>query len=97
MQNPLIAASSELKREVFQFLNKLSIYQNVDAKPYTDPARIKANLIAQLTAPVRWTYIVKNMLADGVTEFTELGPGTVLQGLIKKVDKEAVVESKSTL
>ena len=73
------------------------IYQNVDAKPYTDPARIKANLIAQLTAPVRWTYIVKNMLADGVTEFTELGPGTVLQGLIKKVDKEAVVESKSTL
>ena len=71
------------------------IYQNVDAKPYTDPARIKANLIAQLTAPVRWTYIVKNMLADGVTEFTELGPGTVLQGLIKKVDKEAVVESKS--
>ena len=73
------------------------IYQNVDAKPYTDPAAIKANLIAQLTAPVRWTYIVKNMLADGVTEFTELGPGNVLQGLIKKVNPEAVVESKSTL
>ncbi len=73
------------------------IYQNVDAKPYTDPAQIKANLIAQLTAPVRWTYIVKNMLADGVTEFTELGPGTVLQGLIKKVDANAAVESKSTL
>ena len=73
------------------------IYQNVDAKPYTDPAQIKANLIAQLTAPVRWTYIVKNMLADGVTEFTELGPGTVLQGLIRKVNPEAVVESKSTL
>ena len=73
------------------------IYQNVDAKPYTDPAAIKANLIAQLTAPVRWTYIVKNMLADGVTEFTELGPGTVLQGLIKKVDASAAVESKSTL
>ena len=73
------------------------IYQNVDAKPYTDPAQIKANLIAQLTAPVRWTYIVKNMLADGVTEFTELGPGTVLQGLIRKVNPEAVVESKSAL
>ena len=73
------------------------IYQNVDAKPYTDPATIKANLIAQLTAPVRWTYIVKNMLADGVGEFTELGPGTVLQGLIRKVDAQATVESKSTL
>ena len=73
------------------------VYQNVDAKPYTDPAAIKANLIAQLTAPVRWTYIVKNMLADGVTEFTELGPGNVLQGLIRKVDANAVVESKSTL
>ena len=68
------------------------IYQNVDAKPYTDPAAIKANLIAQLTAPVRWTYIVKNMLADGVGEFTELGPGTVLQGLIRKVDAQATVD-----
>ena len=73
------------------------IYQNVDAKPYTDPAAIKANLIAQLTAPVRWTYIVKQMLADAVEEFTELGPGTVLQGLVKKVDPTANVESKSTL
>ena len=69
----------------------------MDANPHIDPATIKANLIAQLTAPVRWTYIVKNMLADGVTEFTELGPGTVLQGLIKKVDASANVESKSTL
>ena len=59
--------------------------------------RDRANLIAQLTAPVRWTYIVRNMLSDGVTEFTELGPGSVLQGLIRKVDPNAVVESKSTL
>ena len=73
------------------------IYQNVDAKPRTDPAVIRENLIAQLTAPVRWTYIVKNMLADGVGEFTELGPGTVLQGLIRKVDAQATVESKSAL
>ena len=73
------------------------VYQNVDAKPYTDPEKIKANLIAQLTAPVRWTYIVKNMIADGATSFVELGPGTVLQGLIKKVDHDAVAESKATL
>ncbi len=73
------------------------IYQNVDAKPYTDAATIKENLIAQLTAPVRWTYIAQNMIADGVTEFTELGPGAVLQGLIRKVSTEVTLESKSTL
>ena len=73
------------------------IYQNVDAKPQTDPTIIKANLIAQLTAPVRWTYISKNMIADGFVDFTELGPGNVLQGLIKKVDSTMNVESKSTL
>lgn len=61
------------------------IYQNVDAKPHTDPQEIKANLIAQLTASVRWTASVKEMLADGATEFTECGPGNVLQGLIKKI------------
>lgn len=73
------------------------VYQNVDAKPYTDPEKIKANLIAQLTAPVRWTQTVQNMIADGATSFTELGPGNVLAGLIKKVNREAVCESKSTL
>ena len=73
------------------------IYQNVDAKPYTDPAAIKANLIAQLTAPVRWTYIVKNMLEDGVTEFTELGPGPVLGGLNRKADATAPLERNSRL
>jgi [acyl-carrier-protein] S-malonyltransferase len=73
------------------------IYQNVDAKPQTDPEIIKANLIAQLTAPVRWTQIAKNMIADGVEAFTELGPGNVLQGLIKKVDTNAVVESKASM
>lgn len=74
-----------------------AVFQNVDAKPYTDPEKIKTNLIAQLTAPVRWTQISENMIAAGATSFTELGPGAVLAGLIKKVDRAAVCESKSTL
>ena len=73
------------------------VYQNVDAQPYTDAEAIKKNLIAQLTAPVRWTQIAENMIADGVTEFTEVGPGNVLQGLVSKVSREVAVESKSTL
>ena len=73
------------------------VYQNVDAKPHTDPAEIQANLVAQLTAPVRWTQIVQNMLADGATEFFELGPGSVLAGLIKKVNREAVCQSRQSL
>lgn len=68
---------------------KCPVYQNVDALPHTDPAEIKANLVAQLTASVRWTQTVKNMIADGADEFTECGPGAVLQGLIKKIDKDA--------
>lgn len=65
------------------------VYQNVDAKPYTDAASIKQNLINQLTAPVRWTQSVQNMVADGAAKFTEVGPGNVLQGLVKKIAKEA--------
>ena len=61
------------------------IYQNVTALPSTDPEEIKRNLLAQLTAPVRWTQSVRNMAADGAEEFVELGPGTVLQGLINKI------------
>ena len=71
------------------------IYQNVDALPHTSPEEIKANLIAQLTAPVRWTQIVENMANDGISKFTELGPGTVLQGLITKILPAAEVESMS--
>jgi len=66
------------------------IYQNVTALPVTDPAEIKQNLIAQLTSPVRWTQMVQNMIEDGATLFTELGPGNVLRGLIKKINKDAV-------
>ncbi len=69
------------------------IYQNVDAKPHTDPAEIKANLVKQLTSPVRWTQIVRAMVADGAKAFVELGPGNVLQGLIKKTESTAEVES----
>ena len=65
---------------------KCPIYQNVDALPYTDAEQIKANLVAQLTASVRWTQTVKNMVADGAADFTECGPGAVLQGLIKKIE-----------
>ena len=68
---------------------KCPIYQNVDALPHTSPEEIKANLVAQLTASVRWTQTVKNMLTDGADDFTECGPGAVLQGLIKKIDKTA--------
>lgn len=69
------------------------IYQNVTASPSTDPVAIKNNLIAQLTAPVRWTQSVKQMSADGATHFTEVGPGKVLQGLVKKISPEAEVAS----
>ena len=64
------------------------VYQNVTAKAETDPETIKTNLVAQLTAPVRWTQSVINMIADGATDFTEVGPGSVLQGLVKKINKE---------
>jgi [acyl-carrier-protein] S-malonyltransferase len=66
------------------------IYQNVNALPSKDTAAIKANLIAQLTAPVRWTQTVQNMVKDGATTFIECGPGKVLQGLIKKISPEVV-------
>nr|WP_321450461.1 ACP S-malonyltransferase [uncultured Carboxylicivirga sp.] len=64
------------------------VYQNVNAQAVTDPAVIKENLVAQLTAPVKWTQTVQNMIADGVSSFTEVGPGKVLQGLVKKVDRQ---------
>ena len=66
---------------------KCPVYQNVDALPHTNPAEIKANLIAQLTSPVRWTQSVRNMMSDGANTFTECGPGKVLTGLIRKIKK----------
>jgi [acyl-carrier-protein] S-malonyltransferase len=72
------------------------VYQNVNAKAVTDSATIKENLVAQLTAPVRWTQTVQNMIADGVSSFTEVGPGKVLQGLVKKVDRKMATNGYST-
>ena len=72
---------------------KCPVYQNLDAKPYTDAAEIKANLIAQLTSPVRWTKSVQNMIADGADDFTECGPGKALQGMIGRIDKAVSAHS----
>ena len=70
------------------------VYQNVSTNGETDPAVIKVNLIAQLTSPVKWTQSVLQMIADGATDFVELGPGSVLQGLISKINKEVAVSGK---
>ena len=69
------------------------VYQNITASAVTDPNEIKENLVAQLTAPVRWTQTMHQMIADGVSGFTEVGPGKVLQGLVKKVDRQMPTES----
>ncbi|MDO9679471.1 MAG: ACP S-malonyltransferase [Bacteroidales bacterium] len=93
--SPLMAPAEKELAEAIEktVINKpiCPVYQNVDAKPNQDPAKIKENLIKQLTAPVRWRQIVENMWSDGAREFTELGPGAVLQGLIKKIAPESVV------
>jgi [acyl-carrier-protein] S-malonyltransferase len=69
------------------------VYQNVNAQAFTNPSQIKENLKKQLTSPVRWTQTIQNMIADGATSFTEVGPGAVLQGLIKKVDRDMPTQS----
>lgn len=71
------------------------VYQNVDALPTMDPEKIRENLLKQLTSPVRWAQTVENMIADGATSFTEVGPGTVLAGLIKKIAPEGAMEIES--
>ncbi|MFK7970303.1 MAG: ACP S-malonyltransferase [Bacteroidia bacterium] len=74
---------------------RIPVYQNVTAAPATDSATIKTNLLAQLTAPVRWTQTMKNMIADGATSYVESGPGTVLRGLLKRVDRKFPTEGLS--
>lgn len=95
--SPLMeAARVELEHAIVHTtINKpiCPIYQNIDAKPYTNPEQIKHNLNAQLTGAVRWTQTVMHMLEDGATSFTEVGPGSVLQGLVKKVNRQIPTES----
>lgn len=90
--SPLMApAKDELQEAIMatHFNNPTCpVYQNVDAHPYIDPGMIKQNLINQLTAPVRWTQTIQKMVENGATHFTEVGPGNVLQGLVKKISKD---------
>ena len=90
--SPLMeSAREELAECIMQteFRNPVCpIYQNVTARPTTDPDEIKDNLLKQLTSPVRWTHTVENMISDGAAEFIEVGPGTVLQGLVGQISSE---------
>ena len=90
MQSAAAALAEAIEKTTFAEA-RCPVYQNVDARPHTAPAEIKANLLAQLTAPVRWTQLVQAMAADGATEFVECGPGKVLQGLVKKIVPTASV------
>ncbi len=95
--SPLMAPAKEELEAAIQATEihqpKCPVYQNVDAKPHTCPDEIKANLVAQLTASVRWTESVQHMVADGAKDFTECGPGTALQGMIKKIAPEVEAHS----
>lgn len=97
--SPLMEAARAELEAAIQVVNiekpVCAVYQNIDARPYTDPASIKHNLIAQLTGAVRWTQTVQQMLEAGATSFTEVGPGNVLQGLVKKVDRSVQTQSAS--
>ncbi len=92
MQSAAAALAEAIEKTTFSSA-RCPVYQNVDAQPHTHPAEIKANLLAQLTAPVRWTQLVQRMAADGTTDFLECGPGKVLQGLVKKIVPTATVGS----
>ena len=93
--SPLMQPAQEELQEAIEKTSfnapKCPVYQNVDAKPHTDPAEIKQNLIAQLTSSVRWTASVQQMIADGATDFTECGPGKALEGMIGRIDRNVAV------
>ena len=97
--SPLMAPAAERLAEAIgrTFFHEpfCPVYQNVDALPTMDPEKIRENLLLQLTSPVRWAQTVENMIADGATGFTEVGPGTVLAGLIKKIAPEGAIETES--
>ncbi len=96
--SPLMAPAQEELEEAIKTADFRTpicpVYQNVDGKPHTDPEEIKRNLISQLTAPVRWTQDVEAMIADGADEFIEIGPGSVLQGLVKKINRGVATSGK---
>ncbi len=94
MQPAKAELQSAIEATVFSNGN-CPVYQNINAKPFIDAVSIKQNLIDQLTGPVRWTQCVQAMIKDGATSFIEVGPGNVLQGLVKKIDKEAIAEGVS--
>lgn len=94
MMEPARAELAEAIENTTFHTPRCPVYQNVDAAPHTDADEIKANLVAQLTAPVRWTQSVQRMIADGAVEFIEFGPGKVLQGLIGKIDRSATVSGR---
>ena len=93
LMEPARAALEQAISETYFAQPVCPVYQNVTAQAVIDPVQIKANLIAQLTAPVRWTQITLNMIADGATDFIEIGPGKVLQGLVKKTDADVNASS----
>ena len=92
MQSAQASLAEAIGKTTFQPA-RCPVYQNVDAAPHTDPTEIKANLLAQLTAPVRWTQSVQAMARDGATTFLECGPGKVLQGLVKKIEPATAASS----
>ena len=98
--SPLMEPARVELQEAIENVTVLSpvcpIYQNVDPRPNTDPAKIKANLITQLTGAVKWTQTIESMIADGAAEFVEVGPGNVLQGLVKKVNRAIPTSSATT-
>ena len=97
MMEPARAELEKAINEVSFSAPVCPVYQNVTANPVTDPAEIKKNLVAQLTSPVRWTQTIQNMIANGLTEIVEVGPGAVLQGLMRKINREIPATAAQSL
>ena len=97
MMEPARAELEKAINEVSFSAPVCPVYQNVTASPVTDPAEIKKNLVAQLTSPVRWTQTIQNMIANGLTEIVEVGPGAVLQGLMRKITREIPATAAQSL
>jgi len=97
MMEPARAELEKAINEVSFSAPVCPVYQNITASPVTDPAEIKKNLVAQLTSPVRWTQTIQNMIANGLTEIVEVGPGAVLQGLMRKINRDIPATAAQSL